>query len=611
MNSRRYGEKVILPEDFLNMIRPGNRIFLSSEPASPLLVIDALITSNKMNLMDLEMVQLMTMGSFLSAESCDLLQFRLKTFHVGESLSREVCYGTFDYIPAGIPDIPRIFERNALDIDIAVIALSPPDERGLMSPGVAVDVASLAASRAGIVVAEVNHNMPFTSTDDLVSVDDVDYIIESDRALPERPLVQIDETTSRVARNMANLIDDGSTVVMHVGSLFDALAAHLAKKKGLGVLTNVVSDWIIGLMESGALSLDAGRAVVTNSCYGSRRLYDFVHNNPRVRFVPLGASSCLPHVGGTTALVSLLNVEKTDITCNTIRFHARDNILSGYPSKFLFALMAAQFGGGKVICALRSLDREGRSAIVISLDGEAERVRSTMGIVHYVVTEYGVASLFGKSVRERVMALIDIAHPAHRQNLLEAAKAAGYVYADQIYVTEHAVNYPEDLETIKTFKDNLEVKFRPIKPTDEDMLRRQFYTLSDQSRYLRYFTALRLMPHKNMQKYVNIDYDRTLSIVGIVSHVGGERIIAEGRYAFYEEEQTHEIGFAVNEEFQGRGIATFLLNFLIEIARERGIARLTASVLPENRAMLAVLDRAPVSHRKRARDGIIEAEFEL
>jgi len=610
-----YKDKVISIEGFLDIIRPGNRLFLSSEPASPLHVIDALIGSNKINLMDLELIQLMTMGTFLSTDSCRLLHFRLKTFHIGESLSREICFGTFDYIPAGILDIPRIFDRNVLDIDMAVIAVSPPDDRGRMSPGIAVDVASLAAAKAKTVVVEVNPNMPFTGTDALIALDDVDYIIESDRPLPERPLKAFDETAGRIGWNIANLVNDSSTVVMHVGSFFDALASHLLKKKDLEVLTSVVSDWVIDLIENGVLSSDGGPsgecAVTTNSCYGTRRLYDYVHRNPCIRFVPLDELRprfCLESV---KPLVSVLNVEKTDITCSTVKYHLRDNILSGYPSKFLFALMAAQSGDGKVICALRSVDREGKSTIVISFEGETERVRSTMGIVHYVVTEYGSASLFGKSVRERVMALIDIAHPSHREALLTQAKASGYIYQDQVYVAANAVNYPAELETVKTFKNGVELKFRPIKPMDEDMLRRQFYTLSDNARYMRYFAAIRMMPHENMQQYVNIDYDKTLSLVGIVNEGGRERIVAEGRYAYYDHDKTYEMGFAVSEAFQGLGIAGFLLNYLLKIAGDRGIKKLSASVLQENKSMYKVFDRADVPSVRRGGNGVIEFIFEL
>jgi RimJ/RimL family protein N-acetyltransferase len=257
------------------------------------------------------------------------------------------------------------------------------------------------------------------------------------------------------------------------------------------------------------------------------------------------------------------------------------------------------------------VNREGKSAIVLTLDGETEKVRSTMGVVHYVVTEYGIASLYGKSVRERVMALIDIAHPSHREELLARAKEAGLVYGDQIYVTRHAVKYPAHLETVKVFAKSIAVKFRPIKPTDEDMLRRQFYTLSSNSRYLRYFTAIRLMPHKNMQQYVNIDHDRTLCIVGVVNEEGGEHIVAEARYSYNEDDKTHEMGFVVSEDFQRMGIATFLFNYLLKIAAERGIKKLLAVVLPENKAMLRVFERSDVHPMKHFANGVIEVVLEL
>jgi ribosomal protein S18 acetylase RimI-like enzyme len=465
------------------------------------------------------------------------------------------------------------------------------------------------------VVVEVNPNMPFTSTDALISIDDVDYFIESNHPLPERPKRAYDETTDRIGWNISNLVDDGSTVVMHVGSIFDALAVHLKQKKGLAILTTMVSDWVIDLIEGGVLASGNGTdddcAVITNSCYGTRRLYDYVHNNALIRFVPLDFLHRMLRVERVKPLVSVLNVEKTDITCNTVQCHARDNILSGYASKFLFAQMATQFGEGKVLCVLRSVDREGKSTIVMTLEGETERVRSTMGVVHYVVTEYGIASLFGKSVRERAMALIDIAHPSHRDDLLAKAKEEGLIHGDQIYVTSNVVNYPAYLETVKAFAKGVEVKFRPIKPSDEDMLRRQFYTLSGNSRYLRYFTAIRLMPHKNIQKYVNIDYEKTLSIVGIVNEGGREHIIAEGRYSYNEDDKTHEMGIVVSEDFQGMGIASFLVNYLLKIAVERGIKKLSALVLHENKAMLRVFERADVHPMKHGVDEVIEFVFEL
>lgn len=605
-----YRDRVIDLESFLEMIKPGSTIFVSSEPASPLRVIEGLIKANRVNVMDLELVQPVTFGSFINPYDQEVLHFRLKTFHIGECFSRDLAYGAFDHIPAPVQDIDKIFERNLLDIDIAVIALSKPNEEGYMSPGLSVDVAALAAGKARIVVAEVNENIPFTRTEPLIHINDVDYVIESDKQLVERAVSSYDSTIDRIAWNISNIIPDNCTVVMHVGSIFDALARHLKCKKNLCILTSVISDWVIDLIEDRVIcpeqSPDGSCSITTHSAYGTRKLYDYVHNNDKIRFMTLKDVINFARKRSITNLISILNVEKIDITCNNLQFFRRDNILSGFPSKFYFAMQATDAEHGRVICAVRSVDRNGNSNIVIKFDKGYDRIRFTMGIIRYVVTEYGVAALLGKSVRERVMAIIDIAHPSHREKLLEQAKQEGYIYKDQIYVTRDAVHYPAEYETVKTFKDDMEIKFRPIKPSDEDMMRRQFYKFSDNSRFLRYFSAVRVMPHENIQKYVNIDYVHTVSIVGLHMTGSSEHIIAEGRYSYYEAGNKYELGFAVDEEFQGIGIASFLLNYLIRIARERGIEKLYATVLPQNKAMLRVFHKAVVKPVVREDGGCFE-----
>jgi RimJ/RimL family protein N-acetyltransferase len=249
---------------------------------------------------------------------------------------------------------------------------------------------------------------------------------------------------------------------------------------------------------------------------------------------------------------------------------------------------------GKAIVALNSVDREGKSNIVIRHDCNVDNPHSTLGVVKYIVTEYGVANLFGKSIRERVLAMIDIAHPDHRESLLAQAKALNYVYADQIYVARHAANYPVQLTTRKSLKDGLEIKIRPIKPSDEDMMRRLFYNFSDESKYFRYFASKPVMPHKEMQKYVSVDYQDILSVVAIVEKGRNERIIAEARYAYDKRSDAYEIAFIVDEQFQGKGVASFMLNYLVKIARDRGIACFIAYVLPRNEAMLKVFEKAKI-----------------
>lgn len=609
-----FSGKLVPVERVLELIKPGNRVFLSSGPAIPALTVRAIVESNRTNLLDLEIIQLITLGDFLPSDARQSFKYRLKTFNIGESIIRDISDGKVDFIPANLMEIPLILSSGAVGVDIAIVQTSPPDRRGFLNLGVAVDVANIAIKNADLVVAEINPAVPVTYGETSIHMNQVDYMVESTVPLLERERTPYDQAMERIGWHVSNIIEDESTVVLHAGRMFDAIAKNLHSKKRLGVYTHVISDWVIDLVESGAVSLDRGRIsgglVTTSYCYGTRELYDYVDRNPVFEFYPIARLVNPFVIQRISRLTSIMNVKRIDVTGESVVFHSGDNLLSGYESKLNFAVAAALSKQGKAIVALRSVDQEGNSNIVIAHE-EGERVRATLGATRYVVTEFGVARLFGRSIRERVLAMIDIAHPTHREGLLSMAKKYGYTYPDQIYACDAACKYPPEIETLKTFGPGLELKIRPILPSDEDMMRRLFYHFSDESKYLRYFARLSTMPHKEMQKYVNIDYDKTFSIVGILQRDRTERIVAEARYSYYDRIDAYEMAFIVDEEFQGRGIATFLLNFLIKIARERGIKRLAATVLPQNDKMLRVFEKGDVKPKSVFVDGVLELRFEL
>ncbi len=615
MADTHYQDKLISPEDLREIIKPGNRVFLSSGPAMPSRSVEAIVASESSNLQDLELIQLITLGDLLTGEACYERKYRLKTFNIGESISCEFSEGNVDFIPANLMEIPLLLKSGAVGIDVAIVTASPPDRNGFMSLGIAVDVSNIAVQKAPVVVAEINPAMPVTFGETMIHLDQVHHLVESDRPILERPWKKWDDQLDRIGWHIANLIEDGSTVSLHAGRTYDAIASHLKRKRNLGIYTNVISDWIMDLVEAGVVPYNRSRyrggQVTSSYCYGTRDLYDYVDRNPIFEFYPIAR---LVHPNVTRripGLISIMNVQQIDVSGESVIFYPGDNLLSGYESKFIFAMGAALARRGKTIIAVRSVDPEGKSNIVISHDRNRERVRATLGYARYVVTEFGVANLFGKSIRERVLSLIDIAHPDHRENLLEQAKRFGYVYKDQIYVIKNAKNYPVELETVKSFKDGLEVKFRPIKPSDEDLMRRLFYQFSDESKYLRYFARVQTMPHRKMQEYVNIDYVDTLSIAGIISHDRSEEIIAEARYSYYPREKIHELAFIVDDLYQGKGIATFMVDYLLKIGKERGLAALCATVLPENKKMLKVFDKSGVEHTAKYSDGVIVVTFRL
>ncbi len=611
----QYKKKLISVQECMNLLKPGYRIYMSSGTAIPAKTAREMMQSNQISNYDLEIIQLFTLGDYFTDDACELQKYRLKNFRTGEISSADLCQGRVDFIPANLVEIPYIFATKSIEVDVAVITMSPPDKRGYMSLGIAIDVARLVIKNARLVIAEVNPNMPVTYGDTSIHIDQVHHIIESDIPLIERERKEFGPDMDRIGWHISNLIQDGSTVVLHVGRMFDAVAHHIKNRRNLGIYTNVVSDWVIDLIESGAISVerprDQGGQISTSYCYGTRKLYDYVDHNQLFGFFPVHRLADPYTIRRVPNLISIMNVEKIDITGSNIIFHSGDDLLSGYESKFNFAAGTALSGSGKVIFALRSVDQHGESNILLTHDRDNERMRSTLGATRYVVTEYGIANLFGKSIRERALAIIDIAHPDHRESLLKGAKEIGLLFPDQIYTIKNAVNYPMHLETRKTFKDGLEVMIRPIKPTDEDMMRRLFYNFSDEAKYLRYFTNVRVMPHRNMQKYVNVDYDSILSIVAVIQRGHSERIIAEARYAAYPDRKNYDMAFLVDEDFQGKGIATFMLNYLIKIAMERGIEKLSATVLAQNEKMLVVFDKAPIKPKKRVESGEIEIEFDL
>lgn len=606
--------KIIDSDKFISLIEPGNKIFLSSGPAIPSFTAGLLSESDTIANLDLEIIQLFSVGSFFSEATCESQNYRLKTFRSGQIPAGDVCNGREDFIPANLVEIPYIFATRAIEIDVAVITTSPPDKRGFMSLGVSIDVADIAMKNASIVVAEVNPNMPLTYGETSIHINQVDYIIKSNTHILERERKSFDAIDERIGWHVSNLIQDGSTVVMHVGRIFDAIAFNLTAKRNLGILTNVISDWAMDLVEAGAISINRkrefGGQISTSYAYGSKELYEYVDHNQIFGFYPIAKLANPLNISSIPRLISIMNVEKIDLTAGSILFHSGDDLLSGFESKFNFAVGTAFSGSGKVIFVLRSVNKDGESNIVISHDKDNERLRSTLSAARYVVTEYGVATLFGKSIRQRALSMIEVAHPDHRESLFNQAKELGYLYKDQIY-RSIAANYPVKYETVKSFKDGLELRIRPIKASDEDMMRRLFYKFSDESRYYRYFTHVRIMPHKNMQQYLSVDYAKIFSVVAVHQIGNIEKIVAEARYAAYPDGKTYEMAFLADEEYQGKGIATFLANYLIKIATERDIKVLTASVLSQNVKMLRVFEKLSIVPEKRYEGETIELTFNL
>jgi len=588
------GIEISSPERALRRIEPGMCILLGTGPAEPRTLLKHLLASEATNLQDLELIQLISLADTLSAEALSSKRLRLKTFFPGWVASDAIASGQVDLIPSRFSRIPDLIRRGLVALDAVFLQITPPDRAGYCNLGLGVDVARAVIEQASFVVAEVSERMPRTYGDTLVHVSEIDCAVLATQDPVYFQRWPVDEVIDRVAVNVASIIEDGSCIAFSVGPLYDALGKHLAQKRHLGVHSGIFTDALMDLVKQGAVSnlrkeTCRGRSVASYAI-GTPELMTWLDRNPKVDFQSLDRVFDPARIGRNNNFVVVMPAEKVDLTGRIALHHGRGMVAAG-PAEATDFLRGAELSrGGRTVLALRSRNRCGESNVEVSLDCCPNQV-SLRESIDMVITEYGIANLRGRTVRERAQALIEIAHPCDRVSLVDQAKKQNILYADQIYLDESAHLIPMNISTQHTFSDGLSLRFRALRPSDEEGMRRLFYRFSSESRYLRFFTALKAMPHAKMQQYVNVDYRNALSIVGLEGPSGQGRIVAEARYVLGQKSRDAEIAIFVDENYQKRGIGTAMIKTLIRLARHRGIPALTADILSSNRAMIRVIEK--------------------
>ncbi len=587
----RYKDRIGTAGSAMKLTRPGNSIFIGTGCGQPQHLVDALVAHSS-HIYDAHIIHLLTMGSAPYADEKFREKFRMNSFFVADNVRHALERGVGHYTPIFLSEIPTEFQSGRIPIDVALISVTPPDSSGLCSLGVSVDIVKSAAANAKYVVAQVNANMPRTLGDSFLHVNGIDMLIPHDEPVIEVPVRLPDETLRKIGQNVARLIEDGSTIECGIGRIPQALAEFLRDKKDLGVHTEMFSDWIIDLIECGAITcakktINRGK-VVASFCMGSRRLYDYIDNNPFFEFHPSEYTND-PYVISQHEKMVAINVGlEIDLTGQVCSDSLGYKFYSGIGGQVDFVRGAARSRGGKAIIVIPATAKGGEVSRIVGHLTEGAGVVTTRGDVHYVVSEYGIAYLHGKSIRERVLALINIAHPKFRNELIQAAKAQRYIHEDQIELAWEQVRYPEELERTETLRDGTEIFFRPVKPTDEPALSEMLYSLSSQSVRTRYFTHTMTFPHRDVQKVTNIDYKNELAIVGVVPGPAGEDIVAIAQYFLDPKTRSAEVAFIVHDEWQAKGMGRFLLDYITQIAVQRGVKRFCAKVLPVNKPMLAI-----------------------
>lgn len=610
---QEYADKIRTPDQAIASIRRGDKVFIGSGAAEPQTLVKALIDAAG-RLADTRIMHIMTLGVAPYTEEKFTDQFRHNAFFIGANTRKAVAEGRADYTPVFLSEIPALFRSGQIPIDVALVQVSPPDKHGYCSYGVSTDVVKSGAESADKVIAEINPQMPRALGDCFIHMDDIDLAVPVDGPLLYADREGADEVARRIGRNVASLIEDGSTLQMGIGTIPDSVLHYLTDKKDIGIHTEMFSDGFMELVEKGVINNSKKKIhtghTVASFCMGSQELYDYVDDNPAVEFRPTEYTNDPFVIAQHDNMVAINSAIEVDLTGQVCADSLGSMFYSGIGGQLDFIRGASRSKGGKPVIAMPSTAKNDTvSRISVNLK-EGAGVVTTRGDVHYVVTEWGIAYLHGKNIRERAMALINIAHPKFRQRLLEGAKKLNYVYKDQLLPSE-TVRYPEELETTMITKDGAELLIRPTQPTDEEMLSDMFYDLSDQSIINRFFSMLKSMPHRKLQQFCCIDYEHEMTLVAVTKTGPRQKVVGIGSYYLNPATDRAEIAFLVADAFQGKGIGTFLMQDLVKIARARKIKGFTAEVLRDNVAMIALMHKAGVPARSKPVDGsyIFQMDF--
>jgi acyl-CoA hydrolase/GNAT superfamily N-acetyltransferase len=609
----RYPEKFAREDNVFSHIHRGDRIFIATACGEPQYLVKALInyvSSHPKAFFDAEVFHVWTLGVAPYTDEKFKQNFRHNSFFIGKNTREAVNEGFADYTPIALSEVPELFRRKVVPVDVALIQTSRPDKNGYMSLGVSVDITKSAAESASRVVAQVNAHMPRVHGETFIHIKDVDFILSYDEPLLEYEEKVSDDIAQRIGRYVGRIVEDGDTIQVGYGSIPNAVLSNLRNKKHLGVHSELLTDGMVELMKLGVIdntnkSLNQGKTVAT-FCMGRKETYEYIHDNPGIEFRPIDYTNNPLIIARHEHITAINTCLQIDLTGQATAESIGRRFYSGIGGQTDFMRGAVLSPRGKTILVIQSTAREGEVSRIVPFLAEGAGVTLGRSDIHYVVSEYGIAFLHGKNIRERAMELIAIAHPKFRPWLIEEAKKYNLIYKDQKFIPGQAGEYPEELETYRTTGTGLEIFLRPVKISDEPLLKDFFYSLSDQSMYRRFISPRKDIPHRQLQEHIVIDYTRQMAILATVNRGEKEDIVGLGQYSIVESTHTAEVAFAVKDAHQNRGIGTELLSYLIYLAQKQGLLGFTAEVLMENRPMLHLFEKTGLKIEKRGEGGVYE-----
>lgn len=585
--------KLVSAEQAVATIKPGAQVFVGTACATPRGLMAAL-ENRAPPPPDVTCLHYFTSGAIPADGDKVTTHYRHRSFFVGTDNRLAVAQGLADYVPISIAQVTALMRNRRIAIDVALIQVSPPDAFGYVSLGISVDMVSAAVSHAKIVVAEINPNMPRTMGETFVHIDGIDHFVWADVPVIEYHHDPADAVGHQIARYVAGIIEDGATLQVGMGRIPNAAMRYLGDRRDLGVHSDVITDSIVSLVEQGVISGKRKsihrQQIVASLCIGSRRLYDLIDGNPLFSFYPIEYVCDPSIIAKNRHLVSITQAFAVDLTGQVCADQYQGEFYGGVAAQPDFLRAAALSEGGKPIICLPSTTEDESASRIRPLLREGEGVCIARSDVHYVITEYGLAYLFGRSIRERALALIEIAHPKFRAPLLEDARRLGYVRPDQ--ALKSSVRYPIEEERRVALKDGKSVLLRPARASDAKALQGLFYLLPPDDVYTRFFHQLKSLTLQEAERYCNVDHDTEVAFLAMMGEREDQTLVGSACYFVNPSTNLAEVAYMIAPDWQGSGLGTALQCRLVDYARSRGLVGFTAEVLATNTGMIRLAKRA-------------------
>jgi acyl-CoA hydrolase/RimJ/RimL family protein N-acetyltransferase len=562
------------------VVSPGDMVFVGSACATPRALVQAL---EQLSRPGATLVHFLTDG--IGVGDPPVTHYRHRVFYAGRDVRALRDSGRVEYVPLSLADIPRLFANGRIPLDVAMVQVAPPEADGTCSLGVSVDVTKAAALAARTVIAEVNPAMPRTAGDSRIPAERIAHFVEVDTPVVEYLHEPAGEVAEQIARYVARLVDDGSTLQIGLGRVPNEMLAHLTNRRDLSIHSDVITEPVVDLVACGVIT----GPVVGSLAMGTRRLYDLVDDDPRFALHPVDHVCDPAVIARNEQMVSVTQAFAIDLTGQVCTESLDGELYGGVSSGPAFHRGALASPGGMAIVCLASRTPAGRSAIRLDLDA-GEPVAIPRADVHWVITEYGTAYLFGRSLAERAVALIEIAHPGERESLLAAAVQRGLVGRKQQLRSRSA--YPVAEVRDVRLRDDRDVTVRPTRTSDSGAMQELFYRLSEEDVETRFLQKLKSLTDTVAQYLCSVDYEEEMAFAAVVGPPERERIVAASSYYLSPATGLAEVAYMVDPQWQGAGLGSLLHERMLEYARERGVRGFRADVRADNARMMHVFRRA-------------------